>query len=225
MTYSSPQRRSTALTTRAEFSPFGNKLVQSGFVDSEQMRQALIESRKSGRPLTEVLETISGRQLTPELLRQYKKQQLFELKILYGVESLDPEVSQVGQTTVGQLIDTLIPVDICRRHRLVPLAKHDDQNPPSVLVAMVAPDNLEASDDLNRILRPQGLALQRMVITQEDYQQLINQYLDELAVRQKHIEQEKFTDINQDLENLENLNMEEAPEDGEADLGAANERG
>ncbi|KYC36255.1 general secretion pathway protein GspE [Scytonema hofmannii PCC 7110] len=221
MTYSSPQRRSTALTTRAEFSPFGNKLVQSGFVDSEQMRQALIESRKSGRPLTEVLETISGRQLTPELLRQYKKQQLFELKILYGVESLDPEVSQVGQTTVGQLIDTLIPVDICRRHRLVPLAKHDDQNPPSVLVAMVAPDNLEASDDLNRILRPQGLALQRMVITQEDYQQLINQYLDELAVRQKHIEQEKFTDINQDLENLENLNMDEAPEDGEADLGAA----
>ncbi|MEC4819389.1 MAG: ATPase, T2SS/T4P/T4SS family [Scytonema sp. PMC 1069.18] len=223
MTHSSPQRRSTALTTRAEFSPFGNKLVQSGFVNSEQMRQALTESRKTGRPLTEVLETISGRQLSPELLRQYKKQQLFELKILYGVESLDPEVSQVGKTTIGQLIDTLIPVDICRRHRLVPLSKSEDQNPPSVLVAMVDPDNLEASDDLNRILRPQGLALQRMVITQEDYQHLINQYLDELAIRQKHIEQEKFTDINQDLENLEGLNLsvDEGPEDGETDLGAA----
>jgi type IV pilus assembly protein PilB len=223
MTHSSPQRRSTALTTRAEFSPFGNKLVQSGFVNSEQMRQALIESRKTGRPLTEVLETISGRQLTPELLRQYKKQQLFELKILYGVESLDPEVSQVGKTTVGQLIDTLIPVDICRRHRLVPLSKNEDQNPPSVLVAMVDPDNLEASDDLNRILRPQGWTLQRMVITQEDYQHLINQYLDELAIRQKHLEQEKFTDINQDLENLEGLNLsaDEGPEDGETDLGAA----
>ena len=223
MTYSSPQRRSTALTTRTEFSPFGNKLVQSGYVDSEQMRQALIESRKSGRPLTEVLESIAGQQLTPELLRQYKKQQLFELKILYGVEFLDPEVSQVGNTTVGHLIDTLIPVDICRRHRLVPLAKNEDQNPPSVLVAMVAPDNLEASDDLNRILRPQNWALQRMVITQEDYQQIINKYLDDLAVRQKHQEQEKFTDINQDLENLENLNLnvDEAPEDADADLGAA----
>ncbi len=223
MTYSSPQRRSTALTTRTEFSPFGNKLVQSGYVDSEQMRQALIESRKSGRPLTEVLESIAGQQLTPELLRQYKKQQLFELKILYGVEFLDPEVSQVGNTTVGHLIDTLIPVDICRRHRLVPLAKNEDQNPPSVLVAMVAPDNLEASDDLNRILRPQNWALQRMVITQEDYQQIINRYLDDLAVRQKHQEQEKFTDINQDLENLENLNLnvDEAPEDGDTDLGAA----
>ncbi|MFQ4146982.1 GspE/PulE family protein [Chlorogloeopsis sp. ULAP02] len=221
MTYSSPQRRSTALTTRTEFSPFGNKLVSSGFVNNEQMKQALMESRKSGRPLTEILESISGRQLSPELLRQYKKQQLFELKILYGVESLDPEVSPVGNTTVASLIDGLIPVDICRRHRLVPLAKNEDQNPPSVLVAMVDPDNLEASDDLNRILRPQGLVLQRMVIAQEDYQQLINQYLDDLAVRQKHLEQEKYTDINQDLENLENLDINDAPEEADADLGAA----
>ena len=109
MTQSSSQRRSTALTTRIEFSPFGNKLVQSGFVNSEQMRQALIESRKSGRPLTQVLESISGRQLSPELYRLHKKQQLFELKILYGVESLDLEVRQVGKTKIGQLIDTLIP--------------------------------------------------------------------------------------------------------------------
>jgi type IV pilus assembly protein PilB len=221
MTYSSPQQRSKALIARAEFSPFGNKLVQSGYINSEQMKQALVESRKSGIPLTEVLETVTGRQLSPELLRQYKKQQLFELKILYGVESLDPELSQVGNTSVGSLIDTLIPVDICRRHRLVPLSKNEDQNPPSILVAMVDPDNLEASDDLNRILRPQGLTLQRMVITQEDYQQIINQYLDELAVKQKHIEQEKFTDINQDLENLGNLDLEDAPDDMDADLGSA----
>ena len=221
MTYSSPQRRSTALTTRTEFSPFGTKLVQSGYVNTEQMRQALIESRKSGRPLTDVLESITGRQLSPEFQRQYKKQQLFELKILYGVESLDPEVNSVGNTLVGNLIDSLIPVDVCRRHRLVPLSRNDEHNPPYVLVAMVSPDNLEASDDLNRILRPQGLSLQRMVITQEDYQQLINQYLDDLAVRQKHLEQEKSTDINQDLENLGNLDIEDAPDDMEADLGAA----
>ncbi|KST62683.1 GspE/PulE family protein [Mastigocoleus testarum] len=221
MTYSSAQRRSTALSVRTEFSPFGNKLVQSGVVNSEQMRQALIESRKSGRPLTEIIESISGKQLSPELLREYKKHQLFELKILYGVDSLDPEVSQVGNTAVGNLINSLIPVDICRRHNLVPLSKNQDQDPPSVLVAMVNPDNLEASDDLNRILRPQGFTLQRMVITQEDYQQLINQFLDELAVQQKKLEKEKFTDINQDLENLDNLDLEDAPDEAEADLGAA----
>lgn len=221
MTYSSQKRRSTALSVKSEFSPFGNKLVQSGFVDNSQMKQALIESRKSGRPLTEVLESIAGRQLSPELLREYKKQQLFELKILYGVESLDPEISEVGTTSVGGLIESLVPVDICRRHRLIPLSKHEDENPPYVLVAMVDPDNLEASDDLNRVLRPQGFSLQRMVITQEDYQQLINQFLDEMAVKQKHIEKEQFTDINQDLENLDNLDLEDAPDEVEADLGSA----
>ncbi|MFM2060343.1 MAG: hypothetical protein RLZZ507_13 [Cyanobacteriota bacterium] len=221
MTYSSPQRRSTALTTRTEFSLFGNKLVQSGYVNSEQMRQALIESRKSGKMLTDVLESITGQELAPEFLREYKKQHLFELKILYGVESLDPEVNQIGNMMVGKLIEELIPVDICRRHRLVPLSKHQDKNPPYVLVAMVDPDNLEACDDLNRILRPQNLSLQRMVITQEDYQRLINQYLDEFAVRQEKIQQEKITDITQDIENLSLQAVQETLEDSEVDLTAA----
>ncbi|MGM3306975.1 GspE/PulE family protein [Anabaena sp. WFMT] len=221
MTYSSPQRRSTALTTRTEFSPFGNKLVQSGYINSEQMKQALIESRKSGKMLTDVLESITGQQLSPEFLREYKKQHLFELKILYGVEFLDPEVNQIGELMVSQLIETLIPVDICRRHRLVPLSRHDEKTPPYVLVAMVDPDNLEASDDLNRILRNQNLSLQRMVITQEDYQQLINQYLDEFAVKQKQLEQEKFTDVGQDLVDIENLNDEEVAEDKDADINAS----
>ena len=217
MTYSSPQRRSTALTTRTEFSPFGNKLVQSGYINNEQMRQAVIESRKSARPLTEVLESITGRQLSPEFVREYKKQHLFELKILYGVECLDPELRQIDTTNVGTLIQTLIPVDICRRHRLLPLLRNDNQNPPYVLVAMVDPDNLEASDDLNRILRPQSLSLQRMVITQEDYQQIINQYLDEQAVRQKTLDQQKSYDIREALTDLDNQEIGEVT-DNDVDL-------
>jgi type IV pilus assembly protein PilB len=217
MTYSSPQRRSTALTTRTEFSHFGNQLVQSGYVNNEQMRQALIESRKSGKMLTDVLESITGQQLSPEFIREYKKQYLFELKILYGVESLDPQVNQIGNINIGKLIETLIPVDICRRHRVVPLSKHEEQNPPYLLVAMVDPDNLEACDELNRYLRPQGLSLQRLVITQEDYQQMINKYLDEFAVREKEKEQKRDTDINQDLKYLEDQEIEEVADD-DADI-------
>ncbi|WP_071189872.1 GspE/PulE family protein [Trichormus sp. NMC-1] len=217
MTYSSPQRRSTALTTRTEFSHFGNQLVQSGYVNNEQMRQALSESRKSGKMLTDVLESITGQQLSPEFIREYKKQHLFELKILYGVESLDPQVNQIGNINVGKLIETLIPVDTCRRHRVLPLSKHEEQNPPYLLVAMVDPDNLEACDELNRFLRPQGLSLQRLVITQEDYQQMINKYLDELAVREKEKEQKRDTDINQDLKYLEDQEMEEVVDD-DADI-------
>lgn len=210
MTQSSKLSRAVAL--RSDVSPFGRSLIQAGYVDNDQMQQALVETRKTGRPLTEILESITGRQLSPELLRQYKKQQLFELKVLYGVESLDPEISEVSNHQVGQLIDSLIPIDICSRYRLVPLSKSETQ-PPSVLVAMVDPDNLDAQDDLTRILRPQGIALQRMVITQEDYQQLISQYRDEKLEQQKQKEYQESVDVSKiDLESVE---LGDAPDEVE----------
>ncbi len=222
MTHSSRPSRAVAL--RDQFSPFGNKLIQSGYVDTDQMQKALVETRKSGRPLTEILESMTGRQLSPDLLRQYKKQQLFELKVLYGVESLDPEINEINTHQVGQLIDTLIPIDICSRYRLVPLSKTESQ-PPSVLVAMVDPDNLDAQDDLTRILRPQGIALQRMVITQEDYQQLISKYRDEKLERDRIEEFQKSVDVKQDLENLDNLDsLSAAPDEvEEVDVSSAEE--
>ena len=93
MTNSPSSRR--ALVLQRSFSPFGNKLIQAGYVDSEQMQKALAESRKTGQALTDVLEALTGQQLAPELLRQYKKQQLFELKILYGVDI--PSADEYGR--------------------------------------------------------------------------------------------------------------------------------
>lgn len=175
LTHSSSPRR--ALVVQNNFSPFGNKLVQSGYVNDDQMKQALVDSRKSGRSLLDALEALTGQQLPPDLIRQYKKQQLFELKILYGVESLDPEINQIPMGQIGDLIGTLIPLDMCRDRKLIPLSKGEEGEEgerPYILVAMVNPDDLTTQDDLNRVLRPQGLALQRVVITNEDYQGLIS---------------------------------------------------
>jgi type IV pilus assembly protein PilB len=173
----------------------------------------MIASRKSHKPLTEVLESITKRKLSPEVVIEYKKQHLFELKILYGVECLDPEINQIDPTKVENLIQTLIPVDICRRHQLVPLSRDDQQDPPYVLVAMVDPDNLDASDDLNRILRRESLSLQRRVITERDYQKIINKYLNEETARQKLLEQQKTYDVKADLDHLETLSIEESIDD------------
>ncbi|NEP63780.1 MAG: Flp pilus assembly complex ATPase component, partial [Symploca sp. SIO2G7] len=220
MTNSSSSRK--ALVLQRSFSPFSNQLIQAGYVDTDQMQQALVESRKSGRSLTDVLESLTGQQLSPELLRQYKKQQLFELKILYGVESLDPEIESVSDTKVGNLIDDLIPVDICRRHRLLPLSKTNQNGVSTVLVAMVDPENLEAQDDLNRILRPKDLKLRRMVITVEDYQRMISAYLDEQVAKEKQRDFEQAVDVNTNLEDLDldDAGLEEAL-DEEADLSTA----
>jgi len=199
-----------ALIVANNLSPFANILVRSGFVNSDRMQQALIESRKSRKPLTQVLQELTGKQLPPDLIRAYKKQHLFELKILYGVEAIDPEISQIDTTQVNELIDTLIPIDICRRYQLVPLSKK--ANPPSVFVAMVDPDNLAAWDDMKRVLRPQGLGLQRMVITQEDYEQIISKYLDEVVRRFKPKVREQKLDLDIDLTHLD-TSMEEVGDD------------
>jgi type IV pilus assembly protein PilB len=226
MTYSSSSqsKRTRAIALRNYFSPFGNKLVQGGFVDGEEMQKALAESRKSGQSLLEVLESLTGKQLPPDLVRQYKKHHLFELKVLYGVEALDPEIEQnkIDPQQIGQLINSLISLDMCRRYRLIPLEKLDTE-PPVLIVAMVDPDNLEAQDDLNRILRPKGIEVRRMVITQSDYQQLIDRFLDEQVKKDESKQKESNrVEVSVNLDNLD-FNLEEAGEELEDDLGAVND--
>ncbi len=225
MTYSSASKRTKAVALRNYFSPFGNKLIQVGYVAPDQMQQALVETRKSGRPLTDVLQLLTGRQLPPELLRQYKKHHLFELKILYGVDSVDPEVAPTATREMAQLIGSLIPLDICRRHKLLPLSKHDT-DPPCVVVAMIDPDNLDAQDDLNRILRSKGLELRRLVVTQEDYDQLIEQFhgiqaeLDQEKERlDKEKELEKLADLT-DIVGTIDATISEATDDNADSLDA-----
>ncbi|MGF1487271.1 MAG: GspE/PulE family protein [Prochloraceae cyanobacterium] len=211
-----------AVALRNQFSPFGNKLIQAGFIKPDQMQKAIAQSRKTNRPLVEIVESITGKTLPPDLQRQYKKHHLFELKILYGVDSLDPEVDSIENNQMKELIDSLIPIDICRRYKLIPLEKKDT-NPPLVSIAMVDPEHLEAQDDLNRILRPQGIKLQRMVIAESDYQQLLDKYLDEQVKIQKKLESEKAVDVSADIENLE-ADFEVVDDEFEVDdISAANE--
>jgi type IV pilus assembly protein PilB len=211
-----------ALITRQSFSPFGNKLIQTGYVDQEQMLQASVESRQSGKSLVEVLQGLTGRPLPPDLLRQYKQQQLFELKIIYGIDSLDPEINQIPTDQVGTLIDRYIPLDVCRTYELIPISLNQDVDPPTLLIAMVNPDNLEAQDRLNRLLRPEGMVLRRMVIAADDYQQLIQRYLDENAARRAKVEADQLMNIDlaDDLENIGGFE-ELAIDEGETDLGTA----
>ncbi len=232
MAQTSSRNSRTAIVALSNLSPFGNKLVQAGYVNIEQFKKCQVESRKTGKSLTELLEALTGQPLPPELLRHYKKQQLFELMILYGVAAFDPEITQIPPQQVFYLIDKVIPIETCRRNHIIPLFSHEthlanqavqtgsmtqqqmlkalaqssssqgkliedlekfapdplpsnlvsdyEKQQPFVMVGMVDPDNLGAKDELeDQILRHHGLHLQRLVITEEDYQNLINDYLNE----------------------------------------------
>ena len=222
MTYST-SKKTRAIALRNNLSPFGNQLVQKGFIDGDKMQKALVESRKTGRSLVDIIESSTGKQLPPELLHQYKKHHLFELKVLFGVESIDPELEtdRPNYDRMAKLIDSLIPLDICRRYRLIPLRQEEGEK-PVLVVAMVEPENLEAQDDLNRILRPKGIAVKRQVITQSDYQQLIDQFLDEQVKKETAKKKEVNVDVSLELDNFD-FNLEEADDEVADDLGAANE--
>jgi len=207
------------------FSPFLTQLLRRGYGTRNLLQNAAIESCRTDRPLPEVLELRTKRPLPPDLLRLYKKYHLFELKILYGVESLDPEIDQIPMGQINQLIDRLVPIDVCRRYRLLPLAKADLPS-PLLIVAMVEPDNLEAQEDLTQLLQPQGFVIQRRVIACEDYQQLLSKYLDDWAANQKKLKLARAVEVEADLEipvdieeDIEGL--DEDPEEGEVDLSEA----
>lgn len=217
----SQEKRSRAVAIRNDLSPFGNRLVQLGFAEREQIEQALSETKKSGRPLTKVLEELTGKELTPELQRQYKKHYLFELKVLYGVDSLDPEIDSMAHQDMKFLIEELISIDICRRHQILPLRK--DNN--SLLIAMVNPEDLEAQDDLNRILRSKNMTFRRMVITQEDYQSLIDEYLDAQVKAQEKQEKAKSVDVSSELENLQDFALEDAVDNSADELDVNDAQG
>ncbi|MBF2098333.1 MAG: type II/IV secretion system protein, partial [Gloeomargaritaceae cyanobacterium C42_A2020_066] len=212
-----PMRPGRALIRQGGGNPFANQLVKAGIVDQDNLRKALELVRQTNQTLPEILANLTGRELPPELLRQYKRQQLFELKVLYGVECLDPELNPITFPQVKELIDTLVPLDPCRRYQLLPILRQDG-NPPSLLVAMVNPDNLQAVDQLNRLLRDKGLKLRRRVITQEDFQQLINQYVDV-----KHQEQQKAqAEVQiQDIDLSDYAQLGEVDDEKEMDLAQA----
>lgn len=216
MTNTSQGFRSTSIVALSTFTPALNKMIQAGYVNGDQLKQAQIESQKSGKRLTEVLEALTGQPLPPELLRLYKKQQMFERKIVYGVEAFDPEMSEMSNEQLGVMLDGLkISIEICHQGRFLPVARTETQ-PPAVLVAMVDPDNLNAQEDLRRILQPHGLIFQRRVITPDDYQDITSAYQDEQVKREaKKAEIEKQRKMDLGEGDFGELSLEEESADQE----------
>jgi type IV pilus assembly protein PilB len=165
----------------ASITPFGRKLKELGFADDKQIQDiqnALKADREGGsKVLALAVKNIVGKELTPDLERAYKRQQLFELKVIYGIPSLDTDLEPVDLAEMSELIESLLPLDICNRYKFLPIRRQDNQ----VVVAMVKPDNLQALDDIQRRFRIQGLKLQRRVFTQQDFETLINRYMDAQA--------------------------------------------
>ena len=218
MTQSSSPKR--ALIVRNDFSPFGNKLIQAGYVNAEQLKQALVDSRANNHPLTDVLESLTGKSLPAELQQQYKKQQLFELKIVYGLNAVDITSAKIDKIQVRELINTFISADSCRQLKLLPIGRLDG-DPPILTVAMIKPNDLQAKNDLDKILRPHGIAWRSEAIAPEDYQKLLDGYLDERIQQDEANSSQKNLSVEIDNFDTPELGNAEDELDDEIDVQGA----
>lgn len=102
------------------------------------------------------------------------------------------------------LIDTLIPIDCCRRFRFIPLSRRST-SPLSVVVAMVNPSDLNAQDELNRILLAKKINWTSVIITLKDYNLIISQYLDLLVKKEEAVKTKKLFNAQAEIEEPESL--------------------
>ncbi|MGK7912987.1 MAG: GspE/PulE family protein [Synechococcus sp.] len=177
MPMSSSSSRRALVVSQTSVTPFGRKLVQMGVADNAQVQAAFDTHHKTGRDLMAVVAEVTGKDLPPDLQRLYKRQELFELSIIYGLQSLDIALAGIDVDGVLALIDTLLPLDTCNRYKMCPVSQEGDV----VTVAMVNPENLQAMDDLNRRLRLQGLKLKRVVFGPGDFENLLDDCLNKQA--------------------------------------------
>lgn len=124
------------------------------------------------------------------------------------------------------LIETIIPLNICRLYKLVPLREDPTGTFPSVVVGMTNLKNLEAEDVIKTILRAKrkGFILRPVKIEIEEYEKIVNEHLAEkiklyttTTFKDKNKDKESL-DFNADIKEIEDLVLD-TPEIAEANLG------
>lgn len=133
------------------------------------------------------------------------------------MESHDLNLHQIPVEQIRELIEQYIPLQMCRFYEFIPLSRQDGES-PSIIVGMIDPDNLIASDQLYRQLKPHGMEIRPVAIAPEDYQKLVQKYLDDNAQRRPP-QQESAIDLSDDLEAIGGF--EELATDTEPDLSTS----
>jgi type IV pilus assembly protein PilB len=170
-TASGLKNRTKALAKRGGRTPFESRLIQAGHATSDQFDRAVKDSQEQNVPFISVLEQILGQQLAPDITRYYKRQQLFELRVLYGIEPIDPdvEIDKFDIASLSTLLDSnIIPISSCRDCEMLPLVKTEN----SITLALVSPDSYKVQNEIARLLK--NLTVVRRVISHEDFHRIFD---------------------------------------------------
>jgi type IV pilus assembly protein PilB len=130
----------------------GQILIEQGLITQEQLEKALEEHRSSPKSLGRVLIDM-GLIREQDLVRALSEQ--------VGLEFVD-----LTEYSVEAVAVTLLPEQLARRYRALPIAERDGK----LLVAMSDPANVYALDDIRAITNRE---VQPVVATASDIEQAI----------------------------------------------------
>jgi type IV pilus assembly protein PilB len=131
----------------------GQMLVHAGLLNNEQVTQGMTAAEAAGMRLGEYLCSkgfIREEQLVEALSRQL------------GVMRYEPE-----RFPITMELNTLLPVDLAQRHRVVPLARQNG----SVVLGMSDPTDIDALDTVEQLTRCEVLPV---ICTDREINQLTN---------------------------------------------------
>lgn len=146
-------------------------MVAAGFLgvsDSRKIHATLLEQKSVDRSLISRFEDSLGKKLPVFFKQKMRRLLLFELKAIYAVESINIMEKGIDLSRIPVLVSGLVPIELCRLHKFLPLSKTDG-NKQVLTVAMIDPENLDAQDDLIRVLNPLNIILKKVVFLIEDY--------------------------------------------------------
>ncbi|MFQ3679213.1 MAG: GspE/PulE family protein [Pseudanabaenaceae cyanobacterium] len=184
MNASDRPRASRALVLKGGSTPFATRIFQEGHASPEQFERAVKMSQEEDLPLLAALEKVIDRTLPPDIQRYYKRLQLFELKVAFGLEATDPGLDPTlfDIDNIGAMLDKeVIPMKTCTHHSVLPLRKTDS----ILVVGMVDPNSYLALDEITTLATKQGLSVQRRVITKQDFQQVLDRIRDAQTSKSK----------------------------------------
>ena len=126
------------MNTNVNRQPIGQVLIAQGIISEDQLRIALLEQMKSNQPVGKLLVSLGF--VSEATLRDALGESL-------GQKSID-----LSRATVDPVALSLVPHEIAKRHRLLPLDYKADQK--RMTIALADPNDIVALDRLRALISP-----------------------------------------------------------------------
>ncbi|HWV18663.1 MAG TPA: ATPase, T2SS/T4P/T4SS family [Rhodocyclaceae bacterium] len=139
--------------------PIGQILINQGLISEDQLRIVLLEQMRSNQPLGKLL--VKHGFVSEATLRD-----------ALG-ESLGQRAVDLAHVIVDASALQLVPLDVARRHRTIPLDYDRDER--RLTIAIADPNNLVALDKL-RSIAPHEIEIDTLLASESDIARAIDQY-------------------------------------------------